>query len=739
MGADRGTRSWHRLACILLGAMYALCASGLRAQTQPQEPLGPATAPSAAPGPPSTAAPTRNTRLRKGEVLFNFQRADIEAVVKTVSQMTGRNFILDPRVKGKVTIISARPVSKRAAYKIFVSALKAQGFAAVSAPGGVVKIVPVAEGKQNARVSETARPRGGEQMATHVVLVQHGLSTQMVPLLRPLMAPTSQLSAYAPANALIITDYANNIRRLLAIIADIDQPVSTEVTVIALEYASALDIADLISRLSAAAARPARVAGQQAAARAAIGRQRFSIVPDLRTNSLLVRTDNPGRLTQLRSLISKLDVPAKPGGQTRVVYLKNADATQLVEILRGLVGGAAGLATPTGQTPAQARATAARAVSAAALIQADEGTNSLIIQAPDAIYNNLRAVIEKLDIRRAQVFVESLVAAISTDKFQEIGVQWVGAGSSGDTSGIGILNFPQSGTGVIQTILDPAGTLIGAAGLTLAFLGDKTTLPDGSEVRGLSALARALEQKGYGTILSTPNILTLDNAEAKIVVAENVPFITGSFAQATGTDGTVNPFQTIERQDVGLILKVKPQISEGSTIKLEVFQEISTVDEEPIGGASDVTTQKRTVETTVVVEDGNTVVLGGLIDDRYMEDIQGIPGLSKIPILGALFRHKQKTKERTNLMVFLRPTIIRRAEDTFDFTADRYRYILGEKRDINPEPSPVLDRFTPGALIRYPASESDYEPDELGVQDDELLGPPNVGDTDFDYTTRSEP
>ncbi|MEE9598791.1 MAG: secretin N-terminal domain-containing protein, partial [Acidiferrobacterales bacterium] len=347
------------------------------------------------------AAPT----LRRGEVLFNFQRADIQAVVKTISQMTGRNFILDPRVKGKVTIISEKPVSKGAAYQIFVSAIKAQGFTAVSSPGGAVKIVPVAEGKQNANVSQDDTPRGGEQMITHVVIIQHGLATQMVPLLRPLMAPTSQLSAYTPANALIMTDYANNVRRLLRIIGDIDQPVSSEVTVIALEHASALDIADLIGRLSATAAGPARVAGQQAAARAAIGSQRLSIVPDLRTNSLLVRTDNPGRLTQLRSLISKLDVPAKAGGQTRVVYLKNAEAVQLAEILRGLLVSEA-RARPTA---AAGQTAATGAAAAGSLIQADEGTNALIIRAPDAVYNNLRSVIEKLDIPRAQVLVETLI------------------------------------------------------------------------------------------------------------------------------------------------------------------------------------------------------------------------------------------------------------------------------------------------------------------------------------------
>ncbi len=618
-------------------------------------------------------------------------------------------------------------MTKGAAYQIFVSAIKAQGFTAVSSPGGAIKIVPVAEGKQNAKVSQDYTPRGGEQMATHVVVVQNGLSTQMVPLLRPLMAPTSQLSAYTPANALIITDYANNVRRLLRIIDDIDQPVSSEVTVIALEHASALDIADLIGRLSAMPTRPARVAGQQAAAQRAIGSQRLSIVPDLRTNSLLVRTDNPGRLTQLRALISRLDVPAKPGGQTRVLYLKNAEAGQLAEILRGLLAGEA-RARPTAGA-GQAAATGAAA--GGSLIQADEGTNALIIRASDAVYNNLRSVIEKLDIPRAQVLVETLIVDIRTDKLSEIGVQWAGAGSSGDTEAAALTQFPAGQVSLGAVLADPLA-LVGVAGLTLAVLGSETTLPNGKTVRGLSALAIALESEGYGTILSTPNILTLDNAEAEITVAQNVPFVTGSFAQATGADGTVNPFQTIERQDVGLILRVKPQISEGNIIKLEIYQEVSNLDETPVGGATDITTRKRSLQTTVAVNDGNTVVLGGLIDDRFQQNEQRVPGLSRIPILGALFRNRSKDKQKTSLMVFLRPKIVRLAKDTHRFTADRYDYILGEKRVLDPSPSDTLDRFTPGALVRDPASESDYEEEPFKAREgDGLLGPPDPGVDDY--------
>ncbi len=664
--------------------------------------------------PPPPAAPAPNQRpLRKGEVLLNFQAADIQAVIKAVSQMTGRNFLLDPRVKGQVTIISAKPVSSAAAYEIFISALKAQGFAAVQGPGGVVKIIPTGEAKQNAGVSVRAVPRGGEQMTTQVVVIQHGSPTQMIPLLRPLMAPTSQLSAYESANALIITDYADNIRRILQIIEKIDQPISTDVTIIPLQHASALDIAELVSRLTATG--PV-APGQPGAAQAMQGGERFTVIPDLRTNSLLVRTDNPGRLAQLQSLIAKLDVPAKQVGNTRVVYLKNADAVKLADVLRGLLAGEART------RPAAAPTTAARAPAAAqqmepSLIQADEATNSLIISASDAVYNNLRAVIEKLDVRRAQVFVEALIAEITADKATEFGFQWVGGRERGQGAIGGVQNFVGSRAPIIGTAVEPVGVLGQASGLTLAYLGKKVTLPDGTVVRSLGALARALEDKSLANILSTPNLMTLDNAEAKIVVGQNVPFVTGSFAQATTAAGAVNPFQTIERKDVGLTLKIKPQISEGGAIKMEIFQEVSNV--VPAAGASDVRTNKRSLETKVVVDDGDTIVLGGLIQDEAQDTIQQVPVLGSIPLIGSLFRHRQHEKKKTNLMVFLRPIIIRTPEQGYGVTVDRYNYLRATQKAIGEE---TLKRFQP---TRPEEPEQPLPtPDES-----ELLGPPNVSDS----------
>lgn len=673
----------------------------LQAVQQPPAPppSPPVTAPPVTSQSPTTAPKTQP--LKPGEVLLNFQGAEIQGVVKAVGQMTGRNFLLDPRVKGQITIISARPVTTSAAYQIFLSALKAQGFTAV--PGiGATKIVPTTEAKANADVSVEGEPRGGEQIVTHVLVVQHTSATQMIPLLRPLMSPTSQLSSYEQANALIITDYADNIRRMMRIIEKIDQPVSSDVTIISLKHASALDLADLVTRLSLpGASQPGQpqVPGGPGGAG-----DRFNIVPDLRTNSLLVRADNPGRVNQIRSLIDKLDVPALSSGQTRVIYLRNADAVKLAEVLRGLLAGEArnqaAVASPAAQPGGAIRpASSSASKSEASLIQADEATNALIINAADATYNNLRGVIEKLDVRRTQVYVEALIVEMTTDSTNELGIQWAGGTPAANGTLVGIQNFPAANPSLINTVsglVAPVPTIPNAGGLLLGFLGDAVTLPDGTVVRGLGALARALETRGLANILSTPNLMTLDNAEAKIVVGQNVPFLTGSFAQPTGggTGGTaVNPFQTIERKDVGLTLKIKPQVSEGGIIKLEIYQEVSNVAPTSGTGASDLITNKRSIDTKVLVDDGHTIILGGLIEDNRSETEQGIPGLSRLPLVGWMFRYKQKTGRRTNLMVFLRPLIIHGPQESYNATTDRYDYLRARAQEVGRQD--ILDRFKP--------------------------------------------
>src|SRR6266704_4820395 len=696
-----------RILCVAL-ALAAHTASGQTPEVPgapPVAPGAPTVTPGAAtvtPGAPPVQSPAPAARTpgasaiavnpRAGEVVLNFQGADLQAVVKAMSQMTGRNMLIDPRVRGQVTIVSARPMPVAAGYQIFLSALKTQGFTAVEGPGDAVRIIPVAEAKAAAPVNEQdGPPRGGEQVVTHVVIGQHVAVAQLQNVLRPLMSPTSQLSVYDPANALIITDYADNVRRLLRIIERIDQPASTDVTVIPVQHASAIDLAELVVRLSGTGvATPGAVPGVPPTQIAA-GGDRFSVVPDGRTNSILLRSDNPGRIALLRSLIERLDVPARAIGSTRVIYLKHAEATKLVEVLRGMLAAAA-----TG-APGQTAAPGGRPGGAApSLIQADEATNSIIINASDTVYNNLRLVIEQLDVRRAQVYVEALVAEMNADRSDELGFQWAGARGVGSRAVGAAANFPSANPSIVglATGVEPIG-----AGLSVAMLGSTITLPDGTTVRGLGALARALQSNNLGNILSTPNLLTLDNYQAKIVIGQNVPFVTGSFATPTAADGgagPVNPFQTIERKDVGLTLRIKPQISEGSTIRLEIYQEVADVAKTVVGiGASDLITNKRSLETKVVVDDGQTVVLGGLIQNTLSVTTQQIPLLGDIPFLGALFRFKSEERKRTNLMIFLRPVIIRTVEDGYRVKQDRYEYLRGYTRGEGPEREDIYDRMEP--------------------------------------------
>ena len=650
-------------------------------------------------------------------MMFNFQDADIQAVVKTVSQITGKNFLLDPRVKGKLTIISTQPVSKNAIYQIFLASLKAQGYTAIDSASGFVKLVPLADAKQNADVTTGAIPRAGEQTTTHVLTVRHGSAAQLVPLLRPLMAPTSQISVYPPANTLIVTDYADNIRNLLRIVEIIDQRGGAELAIVPLKHASALDVADVVVRLYPNASQtPAAPGGAAAAGGEA---DRAMVLPDLRTNSLLIRAENEGTINDLRSLIERLDVPAKLSGNTRVVYLRNAEAVKLAEILRGLLTGEA----RTQAAPATpGRPAAAKTGAESSQIQADESTNALIISAPDAVFNNLRAVIEKLDVRRAQVFIEALIAEITTDKVSQLGFQWFAGDSvrGGSAAVGGVTNFPSTGPGIISTAADPSGL---GSGLSLAFIGKKITV-DGREIRGLGALARALEGKNIANVMSTPNLLTLDNAEAKIVVGDNVPFVTGSFSQATTTTGAVNPFQTIERKDVGLTLRIKPQISEGGVVKLEILQEVSSIATATGVQAADLITRKRSIETTVVVDDGNTIVLGGLIEDRISDNTEAVPFLGRIPLLGWLFKSNDKRKTKTNLMVFLRPIIVRGAEDSYNFSNNRYEHIRAVEKNMGKERSPMLEGFKPAVPTPTPE-----KPAEEEIPPDKIFGPPNVPDS----------
>lgn len=650
------------------------------------------------------------------QVTLNFVNADIESVVKTVGSITGRNFILDPRVKGTINIVSSSPVDRGMTYSILLSALRLQGFAAIEGPGNVVKIVPEAEAKYNYSPT-TSRAAGinGDRIVTQVYPLQYESANQLLPVLRPLISPNNTIAAYPNTNTLVITDYASNIRRILKVIQSIDQPTQGDVQVIKLSNTSAIDMAQILPRLlqEGAVAAP-QVAGTLSPG--ADGGQRFSIVADPRTNSLLVRTDNRARLTKIRALVAKLDVDDGTSSNIHVVYLRNALAPKLAETLRALLANGSAGASPG--APSSASPTPTSAVLGGAPVaptsvptgggssgvQADAATNSLIITAPDHVYRTLRAVIDQLDTRRAQIFVEALIVEVSSDKAAEFGFQWqdlTGINRNG-TQVIGGTNFNGRGSG--RNIIDISSN-VGSVGrgLNVGVIRGKVDIPGLGTVLNLGVLARALETNANANILSTPNLLTMDNEEAKIVIGKNVPFITGSYAQSTtsGAGGPVNPFQTIERRDVGLTLKVKPQITEGDTVKLQIFQEVSSIDDQ--SNIAGIITNKRSIESTVLVDDGQIVVLGGLIQDDTHSNVEKVPVLGSIPFIGQLFKTETRGRVKTNLMVFLRPYVLRNDQAAQSLTMDRYDYIRNEQVGAQLKPHFVLPDYPTSVLPASPA------------------------------------
>ena len=621
------------------------------------------------------------TRTQADPVVLNFVNADIPSVIKAVGELTGKNFIIDPRVKGTVIITSARPVPRDQVYPILLSALRMQGFSAIEGRG-VVKIVPEAEAKQNYSVTRGKQvSESGDRIITQVYPLQHESAAQLMPVLRPLIGPNNAIAVLPSSNTLVITDYADNVRRLNAVIEAVDQPSANDTALIRLNHVSAVDVAQSLGRLMSEGA---AAAGQP-------GGARLMIVPDVRSNSLLVRSDNPSRIQTLRGLVAGLDVAGVAGGNIHVVYLRNAEAAKLAETLRGILTGEAPIgpatASMTGTTPAASQTASVSPVSGAAggsMILADTATNSLVISAPDVTYNALRAVIDKLDARRAQVFVEALVVEITAEKAAEFGIQWQdlrGIEKSG-TNFIGGTNLGGRNTG--SNILDAAvnlGTL--GQGLNIGIVSGTIDIPGLGVVTNLGALARALESDANANILSTPNLLTMDNEEAKIVIGQNVPFITGQYAQ-TGSTTTPSPFQTIERRDVGLTLRVRPQVSEGGSVKLQIYQEISSL--RPTTTAADIITDMRSIDSTVLVDDGRIIVIGGLIQDTMQDGVDRVPLLGDIPLVGHLFRSEKRKRMKTNLMVFLRPHVLRDTSSSDVLTGERYDFIRQKQAEFRMQP-----------------------------------------------------
>jgi general secretion pathway protein D len=643
------------------------------------------------------------------EANLNFVGADIESVIKAIGHYTNITFIIDPRVKGTINLVSEKPVSKAQAFNLLTSALRLQGYTVVTGEG-FTKVVPEADAKLQAGPTQVKSVRG-DQIATQIFHLNYESAVSLSTVLRPLISPNNTINANVGNNSLVITDYADNLRRLGKIIAALDGPGTVDLDVVPIRYAIASDIATMVNRLL----EPGAGGGGGADS------GRVSLLADSRTNSVIVRAPSTARANLAKSLIAKLDQQTTLPGNVHVVHLRNADAVKLAQTLRAVVSSdtstpsspssasslqpaASGGGIAASSAPATPSAPAAlSAGGAAGFIQADPSTNTLIITASEPVYRNLRMVIDQLDARRAQVYIESLIVEVTADKAAEFGIQW--ASLSGDSTSNyrvgGATGFSTGGNNLISQ----AAAKKAAGGGTLLPPGNGLSVGIFRQINGaltLGAIAHALETDGNTNVLSVPNLITLDNEEAKIIVGQNVPFITGQYSNAaTGTVGAV-PFQTIERKDVGLSLRVRPQISEGGTVKMAIYQESSSIDD--TSNAAGIITKKRSIETNVLVDDGQIIVLGGLIDDQVTDGNEKVPGLGDIPILGNLFKYQTRKHSKKNLMVFLRPTVIRNSEQSANVVADRYDYI--RNAEVSGQPSqtvllpemiaPILPQFDQG-------------------------------------------
>jgi general secretion pathway protein D len=663
----------------------------------------------------ATITPTTNAnsraKLDEATITLSFINADIESVASAVAKSTGQTILVDPKVKGTVTLVTNRPLTKARTIDAFSTALRNTGFALVEV-NGLYRVVGEADAKlQGNTVTSGATAPTGDQVITRVFRLSYESANNLLPVLRPLVSPNNTINAYPGNNTIVVTDFASNIQRIAKLIETIDAPTTSEVQTIKLQFAIAMDIAVLLNKVL------------ETGGTGADPSLKTMILAEPRSNSLLVRGSSPDRIRQVRILVARLDVPSTNNGNIWVVPLKNAESTKLAITLRAIVAADASLSamagvTTTGQTGAtQAAMTAPVAnVSAATtnaasgsgastsaltstsnpttggVIQAEPATNSLIITASEPLYRNLRQVIEQLDKRRTQVYIESIIVEVQSENAAELGIQWQGLiGAGNQNVGFGGTNFtgpsgPGSNIGVlgrdVNSILQLGNNTVGstvtpAPGLNLGLL----TKFNGTY--GMSALLRTLQAETGANVLSTPNLITLDNEEARIVIGKNIPIITGSYAQ-TGSATTVTPFQTVSRQDIGLTLRVRPQISETGIVKMQIFQEVSSIQNQDF--ASGIILNKRNIESNVVVDDGQIVVIGGLMEDIYVDGSSGVPFLKDIPILGALFRYDSKKRTKTNLMVFLRPYILRDKDQEADITANRFEFMKARQEQFKQAP-----------------------------------------------------
>ena len=694
-------------------------------------------------------------QLAHAQVTLNFVNADIDQVAKAIGQATGQTIIVDPRVKGQLNLVADQPMADEKAIKTLEAALRMQGFALLQ-DHGVMKVVPETDAKLQGVPTYVGNSPvvSGDQVITQVFQLRHESANNLLGVLRPLVSPNNAIAAYPGNNTLVVTDYADNVKRIAAIIAGVDGASTQNSDIVQLKHANVLDLASMLQKLLD----PTTLGETDTTLK-------VTVQADTRTNSLLLRASSEARLREAEALIAKLDVATREPGNMHVVQLRQADATELAKTLRGMLGqssgndsnstakadfnksdsssgagsggssssgsGGSSLAAPLpsgyggqggggggggsggagggsgGSTDVGgiSGGSGGNASSVVAQIQADTATNSLVITASEPVYANLRAVIDQLDVRRAQVYIESLIVELTRSKAEQLGVQWQGLiGSATNTALFAGSNFATTTSqGIVNlTAIGNAAAANGTAASALA--SSATLLNNGLNVGlihkfgnavGLGALLQALESNSDVNILSTPSVITLDNEDAKVVVGQNVPIVTGSYSQ-TGSSSTVTPFQTFDREDVGITLHVRPQITEGGIIKLQIYQESSSVVASTASSTSGPTINKRSVQSLVLADDGQIIVLGGLMQDEYDNGNSKVPFLGNLPVIGSLFRTENKDRNKTDLMVFLRPVILRDNQTTSDISMNRYDAIRAETNSYVSDNRNVRDLNFPG-------------------------------------------
>ena len=684
---------------------------------------------------PALAAPAQPPahKVTSGQINLNFKDAEVDSVIGAFGHLLNKSFVIDPRVRGKISLETPRPVNRAQAFALLKTVLRQQGFAIVDL-GDLYKVVPEADAKLQSGPVEigAASARDGDEVITQVFQLNHESANNMIPVLRPLVSPNNTITAFPGNNTLIITDYAANLKRLSKVIATLDSPrPAAEVQVVVIKNSIASDIAVAVSKLMDESNR----GGGGGPGASSDPSQRVVVMADPRTNSVLIRSANASKLALARSLVEQLDRPANADqANMRVVYLKNAEATKLVEVLQAVLSGESngssgssdssfgssrsrnsggsmfgdssssssglsssfgdgdsssggGLGSQSGINRDRGNQGPMSIKAGGAIIAADPATNSLIITAPEPVYRNIRGVIDQLDSRRAQVYIESLIVEVKANTVAEMGIQWqFGTSRPGQNSVVGGTNFSSGGSNILAVTQNPAA-LASAGGLNVGVVRNGVSL-FGQTFLNLGLLARALEAETNSNIRATPNLLTLDNEEARIIIGQNVPFVTGQYATTNNT--LSSPFQTIERKDVGTMLRVRPQVSEGGTVKMEIAQEISSVVD--TSQAAGIITNRRAIDSNVLVDDGQIVVLGGLIEDTVEGGISKVPLLGDIPGLGRLFRYDNRKRIKTNLLIFLRPVVLRSADQAWDVTANRYDYINQRSQDARmPTPFGMVD------------------------------------------------